>query len=103
MSKTSKKAKKTKRKGKRGSSRASKAMRGAARKHLGSTHVGVDFGEYMSARGFAMKAKAALKMKTVPEVRKVETKKAAYKFVVVLPKGTDARKVASLLKKKGKK
>lgn len=100
MSKRTKKTKKTKRKGKRGTSRVSRAMRGAARRNLGSTHVGVDFPEYMSARGFAMKAKAALKMKAVPEVRKVESKKASYKYVVVLPKGTTPKTITALLKKK---
>lgn len=101
--KTSRKGKKGRGKSKRGkkAARASSAKRGAAKRHSLATHIGHDFNDYMKARGFAMKAKAALKMKSPPEVRKVETAKAKYKYVVVVPYRADvAKKLASL--KKGK-
>ena len=104
---SSKKGRKGSKKGRKGSkkgARRSTAKRGAAKRLSLSTHVGHDFNDYMKARGFAMKAKAALKMKSPPEVRKVETSKATYKYVVVVPYKPDvAKKLAALAKSKKSK
>jgi hypothetical protein len=94
----SKKPKKAK-KGARGST----AKRGASRSKL-SAHVGFDFASYMQARSFALRAQKALGHKKMPEIRKVETKKAEYGYVVIVPHGkiTPAKLKALVAHKKAK-
>lgn len=83
--------------------RASTAKRGATRTKL-APHVGFDFASYMQARSFAMRAMKSLGHKKMPEIRKVETKKAEYGYVVIVPHGKiDAAKMKKLLASPKKK
>lgn len=89
-----KNAKKTRGRAKKKGARASTAKRGSTTRKL-SAHTGVDFKTPLAARAFAMKAKKAFGLKKTPEVRRVESTRATFHYVVVLPAGKDAKKKVS--------
>jgi hypothetical protein len=70
-------------KGRRGKARASAPKRGSLRRKL-SSHIGFDFSSYFGARAFALKAKKALTLRAMPEIRKVDGLDGLKKYVVVM-------------------